>query len=405
MPWPTFKLFWILLSKGGVAMPTLATKEYCTGCTACASACPKGCITMAPDEYGFLCPVIDEDKCVSCGLCEKVCPVIAPPKQSNNAPRAYAAYSRDEATRLESSSGGVFTELAKAVLQQGGAVFGAAYNMKFDVVHICVETEDELAKLRGAKYAQSDLHGVFAQIKQKLDAGQRVLFSGTPCQVGGLKAFLRKDYQNLMTVDFVCHSVPSPMAWREYVKYRAEQDNQGTMPATINLRSKQTGWTNYQYSNLFTYEDGHVHTAKSGESLYMKLFVGGYISRASCVNCQFKGYNRVSDLTIGDFWCIWDIAPEMDDNKGTSVMLVHTTKGAGLLESICDRLVTKPVTLEEASRQNQAMLKCSKPNERRCEVLELIRNGRIAECDKWFPHTKETALQKIKKTIKTLLRR
>lgn len=384
-------------------MPNLATKEYCTGCTACASACPKGCISMIPDENSFLCPVIDVDRCISCGLCEKVCPVISPPKKPESEPLAYAAHSRDERMRLESSSGGVFTELAKAVLEAGGAVFGAAYNEQFEVVHICVESEAELTKLRGAKYAQSDMRGVFTEVKARLDAGQKVMFSGTPCQVGGLKTYLRKDYENLLTVDFVCHSVPSPMAWQEYVKYRAEQDNGGELPESINLRAKETGWSRYQYSNLFQYGGGVAHTAKSGDSLYMKLFVGGYINRESCANCQFKGYSRVSDLTIGDFWGIWDIAPEMDDNKGTSVILVQSERGVELLEQISEQLVLKPVTPEEASLQNQAILKSSAPNAQQPEILDLIKMGRIAECEKGLLSRSTTLLQKVKQFVKELL--
>lgn len=381
-------------------MPTLAPKEYCTGCTACTSVCPKGCITMSADENGFLFPVIDPDKCVACGLCEKSCSIINQPKTAETEPKAYAAYSKDENMRLESSSGGVFTEIAKAVLARKGVVFGAAYDEKFEVLHICVDNEADLTRLRGAKYAQSDLHSIFCQVKARLDEGQDVLFSGTPCQVSGLKAFLRKDYANLLTVDFVCHSVPSPMAWREYVKYRAYKDNDGNLPTAINLRSKQTGWTNYQYSNLFTYADGHSYVSRSSESLYMRLFVGGYINRESCANCQFKGYNRVSDLTIGDFWGIWDVAPEMDDNKGTSVVLVQTSKGAESLDSISDRVVAKPVTLEEASRQNQAMLKCSHPNERRSEALKLIRDGNVADCRRVFVVPEPTMVTRIKRLAK-----
>lgn len=361
-------------------MPNLAAKEHCTGCTACASVCPKGCISMTADENDFLCPVVDADKCVACGLCEKICPVAHPVTISQNQPQAYAAYSKDEAMRLESSSGGLFTELARAVLKDCGAVFGAAYNQRFEVVHICVENEADLAKLRGAKYAQSDLRGIFADVKCCLEKGKKVLFSGTPCQVGGLKAYLKKDYPNLISVDFVCHGVPSPMAWREYVKYRAEQDNGGQFPDSINLRSKKTGWTNYQYSNLFAYPDGHAHVSKSGESLYMKLFVGDYISRESCAHCQFKGYGRISDLTIGDFWGIWDIDSEMDDNKGTSVVLVQSQRGAELLQSITDQLVLKPVTLEETSRHNSAMLLCAKTNTLRKRMLKTIRRGHIAAC-------------------------
>lgn len=386
-------------------MPNLATKEYCTGCTACASACPKGCIAMTADENSFLCPVIDADQCVLCGLCEKVCPIVNPLTVAVNMPKAYAAYSTDETVRMQSSSGGVFTEIAKAVLADSGAVYGAAYNEQFEVVHTCAESEHDMARLRGAKYAQSDLRGVFANVRTQLEQGRKVLFSGTPCQVGGLKAFLRKDYDNLIAVDFVCHSVPSPMAWREYVKYRAEQDNNGKMPDTINLRSKQSGWTNYQYSNLFAYTDGHTHVARSGESLYMKLFVGGYINRESCAHCHFKGYHRVSDLTIGDFWGIWDIAPEMDDNKGTSVLLVQSLRGAMLIEEISDQLILKPVTLEEASQQNQAMLKTSQSDTSRTEALEMIRDGQIGDFESRFLPENPTIAQQIRRAVGKFLRR
>ena len=386
-------------------MPKLAQLHQCTGCTACATACPKSCIAMTADENGFLYPIVDAEGCVSCGLCENACPVITPLKMAGNEPKAYAAYSKDETVRMQSSSGGVFTELAKAVLKDGGVVFGAVYSEQFEVVHICAENETDLAKLRGAKYAQSDLRGIFADVKTLLEQGQKVLFSGTPCQVGGLKAFLRKEYANLITVDFVCHSVPSPMAWREYVKYRAEQDNNGKMPDTINLRSKQSGWTSYQYSNLFTYADGHTHAARSGESLYMKLFVGNYINREACANCQFKGYSRVSDLTIGDFWGIWDISPEMDDDKGTSVVLVQSPQGAQIMNAIAESMTLLPVSLEEASRQNGAMLRPSPASPRREEALDMIRNGRLAECAQWFNQPKPTLKQRLYRVANKLLNR
>lgn len=386
-------------------MPKLVTNENCTGCTACASVCPKGCITMAADENGFIHPVIDAECCVECGLCEKTCPVATPLTMAEREPKAYAAYSKDEAVRMQSSSGGIFTEVARAILANGGVVFGAAYNARFEVVHICVDSVEELAKLRGAKYAQSDLRGIFAKVKAILDNGQQVLFSGTPCQVGGLKAYLRKDYVNLVTVDFVCHSVPSPMAWQEYVKYRAQQDNSGNLPQSIDLRSKTTGWSHYQYSNRFLYDDGSSHAAKSGESLYMKLFVGGYINRESCDNCRFKGYHRISDLTIGDFWGIWDIEPEMDDNKGTSVVLVQSDRGAELLQKLADRLVIRSVSLEEGSRQNQAMIKVSAPATQRKDALARIKEGKIAECVQWFVEKKPSLGDCAKNKLKRLIRK
>lgn len=360
-------------------MPKLAETKYCTGCTACASACPKGCITMQADANGFLFPTVEESTCISCGLCEKACPVIQPSGPAKNAPTAYAAISTEETLRLESSSGGIFSEIAKEILHRGGTVFGAAYDEHFSVVHICVESEEDLWKLRGAKYAQSDLRSTFPEIRHRLSTGQAVLFSGTPCQVAGLKAFLPKAQGDLFTVDFVCHSVPSPMAWQEYVHYRSLQDHNGLPPQRINLRDKQTGWSRYSYSNLFVYADGSHHRARSGESLYMKLFGGGYISREACENCRFKGCRRVSDLTIGDFWGIWDIVPEMDDNKGTSVVLVQSERGATLLEQIAHKLVLKEVTLEQASQQNPAMIRSTALHENRHQVLQQIRAGKIAD--------------------------
>lgn len=373
-------------------MTNLCKKELCTGCTACAQICPKACITMEPDEEGFLRPVIDAGNCVECGRCGQVCPVLNPVRPCHQ-PTAYAAYAVDTALRLESSSGGVFSELARAILSEGGAIYGAVYDESFRVIHTCAEDEAGLARMRGAKYAQSDLRGIFPEIKGRLEDGQPVLFSGTPCQVGGLKAYLRKEYENLLTVDFVCHSVPSPMAWREYVSFRSRQDNGGELPASVNLRSKESGWSGY--SNQFRYKNGHIYSVSGRDSLYMKLFVGGFISRKSCSACSFKGYSRVSDLTIGDFWGIWDIAPEMDDNKGISVVLVQTARGAELLEQIGEKLNRKSVSLEEASRQNPAMLKPSAMNEKRAEAFGWIRCGQIAETAVWFAPQKTPVTKKL----------
>lgn len=386
-------------------MPKLATRESCTGCTACASVCPKGCIAMTADENGFLFPKVDEARCVSCGLCELVCPVMHLLKKTEKKPEAYAAYTKDEDARMASSSGGLFTEIAGVVLEDGGVVFGAAYDDRFRVVHRCAETREDLAALRGAKYAQSDLTDIFPQIRRYLDNGRKVLFFGTPCQVAGLQAFLRKPCSNLLTIDCVCHSVPSPMAWQEYVQYRAGQDNGGELPVSVNLRSKQSGWSNYRYSNVFFYQNGRSHSVISADSLYMKLFGGGYLSRTSCAACRFRGYHRCSDLTLGDFWGIWNIAPELDDNKGTSVVLVQSEKGAELIRRLNSRLVIKPVTLEEASKENPAMLRSSAQPAKREEALAKIRAGEIGGCAAWFVPKHLTMGQKIRRLGGKILRR
>lgn len=385
-------------------MAKLATKELCTGCTACMVSCPRSCISMEKDEYGFFYPAVDQEKCIECGLCENRCPIIKPSQLGESAPQAYAAYSKDDHIRINSSSGGIFSEIAKAVLHNGGIVFGAAYNDAFGVEHICIDRENDLIKLCGAKYSQSNMGVTFRNVKAYLEGGKMVLFSGTPCQVAGLSKFLNKTYDNLIKLDFVCHSVPSPMVWEKYVKYRADVDNNGIMPVNINLRSKKTGWSNYKYSNMFEYSNGASHVEKSRESLYMKLFVGGYISRESCDNCQFKGYHRISDITIGDFWGIWDIAPEMNDNRGTSVVLVQTKKGVELWERINSRLIIKPVELEETSCQNMAILKSSQSNKRRNEILGKIKDEGIAVTEDLFVFQKSNIVKKIGRKILNILK-
>ena len=384
-------------------MPNLASKEICTGCSACYSICPVHCIEMIKDESGFTYPNIAENgKCINCGKCEDVCPVLKSDTADNKQPIAYAAMSADQPMRMESSSGGIFTELSRQIIALGGVVYGAAYDETFAVKHYCATDEEGLQKLRGAKYAESQLVDTFTEIKTRLDNGQKVLFSGTPCQVAGLKAFAG-DNENLYTVDFVCHGIPSPMAWEKYIQHRATEDSNGEYPVSINLRSKTTGWSRYEYSNVFEYKNGEVYSAKSSQSLFMKLFVGDYINRESCENCRFKGYSRVSDITLGDFWGIWDIDTSMDDNKGTSVILVQSEKGDRLWQNIQHKITVKPVTLEQSSKQNPSMLVSSKANSNRQKALQLISGGNISQCNQFFIQAKPSLTNRIKGKIKRLL--
>lgn len=364
---------------------------------------------MAADGDGFLSPRLERpEECVHCGLCQRACPVLNAPAVRAGEVQGFAAYTSEPLLREESSSGGIFSALALPVLADGGAVYGAAYDDCFAVHHICVEQAEELAKLRGAKYAQSTLGSTFREVKARLIQGQQVLFSGTPCQVAGLKSFLRKDYDNLLTVDFVCHGVPSPMAWQSYVRFRAKEDNDGQLPERINLRSKESGWSRYTYSNVFSYPGGHRHTASSGDSLFMRLFVGDYINRESCSNCRFKGYDRVSDVTLGDFWGIWNIAPEMDDNQGTSLVLLHSEKGRQLFSRIQSGIVCKSVPLELTSQENPALLVSSEAKPQRGEVLELLRREDFETLQTRFPKPvpcKPTLFVRIKSKIKGLIAR
>lgn len=358
-------------------MPEFTNKSQCTGCTACASVCPQQCIRMVEDGEGFTYPkIVNVASCISCGSCERVCPVLSQKEEKGSLTRAFAALSKNDSLRMESSSGGVFSELSEIVLKSGGIIYGASYDKNGSVEHIGVDNMENLGKLRGAKYSQSNLKDSFSTIKKQLDSGINVLFSGTPCQVGGLKAFLKKDYKNLLCIDFVCHGVPSPLVWKKYVKYRAKIDNNDNPPGYINLRNKESGWTNYSYSVEFAYSKGKRYLRKNNEDLFMNLFVNNYILRNSCSACHFKGYSRVSDITLGDFWGIWDINSEMDDNRGTSLVLIHSVKGEELFRAASGNIKSSQVTLEQASMMNPSLLQSSIPQPSRDNVLrDIIQNG------------------------------
>lgn len=376
-------------------MPQLAKHDMCTGCLACVFSCPRHCLNIEIDEYGFSFPgLFDQEHCINCGVCEKSCPVLNH-KELYKSTRAFAAYSLNTDIRSDSSSGGIFSELALEIIDQGGYVYGASYDENFKIHHICVDSKEKLGLLRGAKYAQSNLHNCFERIKKQVKEGKPVLFSGTPCQIAGLKSFLNKDYNNIFFVDFVCHGVPSPMVWEKYVKYRAESDNEGKMPVKINLRSKHTGWSHYKYSNLFIYDNNVRYSVESGSDLFMKLFVGDYINRESCSNCQFKGFKRQSDITIADFWGIWDVRPGMDDGKGTSAVLVHSKKGKQLFNNISKRIKFEEVSFEEISQQNPSILISSKANKMRESILTMIQEGKI----------EEVKLMLLRKSKKSFMRR
>lgn len=330
---------------------------------------------MRPDSYGFLFPVVENSKCINCGLCTSACPINNKQINSVLSPICFAAYTKSDTIRKESSSGGIFSEVASVFLNHGDVVFGAVYDEKYSVKHICIKSIEQLSKLRGAKYTQSNVDGCFPDILKRLNSGQNVLFAGTPCQVAGLKSFLKKDYPNLFTIDFVCHGVPSPFVWDKYVHYRAQQDNHGVLPQKINLRSKSTGWSRYKYSIEYYYSDKNIHTTINENDLFMQLFIGDYINRESCSNCYFKGYQHCSDITIGDFWGIWDILPEMDDDKGTSVVLIHSDAGKEMFKIIANNVALKNVTLKQASSQNPSMLYSSSHKDNRSEIIQTCLNG------------------------------
>ena len=324
--------------------------QLCTGCYACMNICPKNCISMEDNGEGFLYPHIDMDKCIDCGRCESVCPVISEPELSRQT-LAFAIKSRNDSERNKSTSGGIFSVLAKYVLNQGGIIAGAAYDENFVVHHIFLENEEQLHLLQGAKYSQSKLDDLFSKIKEILQTGRKVLFSGTPCQCAGLKKYLGKEYDDLVTTDLICHGVPSPKVWQAYIDYRSKKENNGQRPTQINMRSKESGWSGYGYSTEFVYSPDHITRTKNGQDLFMKAFIGNICLRKSCSDCKAKGVERCTDFTLGDYWGIWNQHPEFDDNKGVSLLFFNNDRALERFDSFKEVLKYQEISVTDAVRQ------------------------------------------------------
>ncbi|MBQ6257268.1 MAG: Coenzyme F420 hydrogenase/dehydrogenase, beta subunit C-terminal domain [Clostridia bacterium] len=322
-------------------MIALVPKEKCSGCSACLNACKTGALSMETDETGFWFPVIAREKCVECGACVRACPALETPAYQSDAPKAYIAQNKAEEIRRQSTSGGAFTALAKAVIAKGGAVFGAAMDGEYAVSHVWVEKESDLARFRGSKYVQSRIGLAYREAETLLRAGRPVCFSGTPCQIYGLKRYLGREYENLYTVDVVCRAAPSPKVLRKYLAYQKEK-----YPAydRVVFRDKGRG---YSYSGVALYAGEKVLYRGGSESdPWLRLFLGGFCNREACYECPYQTGARASDITLWDCWDTQRYAPEWDDNKGTTAMAVWTEKGGGLAASAAGDMRYKEIPLD-----------------------------------------------------------
>lgn len=372
-------------------------KEMCCGCSACVNCCPKKCIIMKEDREGFLYPEVNRQECTNCGLCEKVCPVLNKTELSGDT-RAYAVFACEDGIREKSSSGGVFSLLAEQVLCEGGYVFGCAFDAKLEAEHIGTTDYSELKRLQGSKYVQSDLKSSFHTVKQLLEEGKQVLFSGTACQMEGLKKFLGKHYESLLLVDVVCHGVPSPKVWEQYKEY--QERIYDAKISGLSFRDKSKGWKDYRVR--LNFENGQTYLSRSWDDIYMKSFIKNLISRPSCYDCKFRQWHRESDITLGDFWGAEQVLPQWNDDKGISLVLIHSEKGQRMLQSISEKLRIKEVEKEAAVEKNRSVIApIVVPKEREKFFAVLNEKGYDAAVQKYV---KDGFLYKVKYALKRLLR-
>jgi coenzyme F420-reducing hydrogenase beta subunit len=341
-------------------MVTITDKQKCCGCAACVQACPKKCISLVKDNEGFLYPSVKKKTCIDCGLCEKVCPVLKP-YESRPVEHIYAMINTDESVRAESSSGGIFSILAEKTISNGGVVFGAKFDENWQVLIDTAEELDALKAFRGSKYLQARVGDSFIKCKSYLELGRNVLFSGTPCQVAGLLHFLRKPYPNLLTVDFICHGVPSPAVWRRYLDEVVVGGSKAIND--VQFRNKKNGWKKFSFSIEYRQEnDSYLFCSEMNKNPFMRAFLSDLILRPSCYSCPTKCGKSNSDITIADFWGIQFIDASMDDDRGTSMVIIHNEKG---MEYMPFEEIKLKEESPEALRYNSAYTNSSKSHPRR----------------------------------------
>lgn len=406
-------------------MIDLKDKKDCCGCSACVQKCPKQCISLKEDNEGFLYPVVDKENCIDCGLCEKVCPVL-----HQNEPRkpliVFAAINKNEEIRRESSSGGIFTLIAEKIIDEGGVVFGARFDKNWEVKHDYTETIEGLAPFRGSKYVQSRIENNFKKAEIFLKQGRKVLFSGTPCQIAGLKRFLRKDYDNLLTIDVICHGVPSPGVWRKYLSeiICAKRDdgknlfslslNEMPLIKDISFRDKTNGWKKFGFKIHYvtsaatqnmvsksTIEDASILEFYR-KNVYMKAFLKDIVLRPSCYTCPSREGKCYSDLTIGDFWSIDLYCQEMNDDKGVSLLLVNSNKGMSIIQYL--DFINKREIKDYNIYKNFALVSSVKlPKERILFYNDLYKMKSVIEC--LNIHTYENLINRFKLLLTKIKRR
>jgi coenzyme F420-reducing hydrogenase beta subunit len=384
-------------------MKAVIENQYndCVGCNTCVQICPKSCITMQTNDEGFWYPYIDETLCVNCGLCKERCPVNYELLSVNNLyPDVFGAINLDCEVKNDSFSGGVFSVLANVVLENDGAVFGAAFNNAMELQQIMIEDISHLNKLRGSKYVQSDVNSTFSDVKQMLIKNRLVLYVGTPCQVAGLKSFLNQNYENLITCDLICKGVPSPGVFRDYL--HEVEENRKVKVIDYKFRDKTKGWKKPSISVKF--ENGMIETSLYKQDRFTVAFSKNVLLRSSCYSCKFSKLPRIADISLGDFWGVGDYYPELDDDKGTSLVLINSSKGKSFFEKCAGKMHIKQVEIDKALKNNKNATSSVKKPEIREKFFEdyRIKGYKYVEKKYMRPHT---ILYRVIKKFKNMVSR
>lgn len=317
--------------------------RLCCGCSACASICSRSAITISADAEGFLYPQINMVSCIDCGACNEVCAFSKRKNAQNSDVSAFAVIHNSKDVLSESTSGGVFTAVSDLILAEGGSVYGAVFDSEFTVKHSRAVTADERNKMRGSKYVQSDVCGIFVQVKSDLNSGKKVLFTGTPCQVDALRSYLHKDYDNLFCCDLVCHGTPSPLVWKAYIDLLSHKMKSRLVE--YKFRPKRWGW--HSHNVISTFSNGKELHSNGWSNLFKNMYYGAIIMRPSCHNCPYTNLNRVGDLTIADCQGVESVLPDINSVDGVSLVLINTEKGERIFGGISNVVSSYPVDVKK----------------------------------------------------------
>lgn len=381
-------------------------KKNCCGCQACGDICPVQAITFRADHEGFWYPEVDKDKCTDCHLCEKMCPMLHIDALKHNdlpEPQVFGGYNKDVVIRFDSMSGGIFSLLAQAMYRQKGYVCGAVYTDDLKVVNFISNDRKDLKRLRSSKYVQSNAEGLYKRIRQLLTAGERVLACGSPCQMAALRSYLRKDYDKLIIVDFLCRATNSPKVFEKYKE--SLEVRYGSKIVSIKDKNKDHGW--HSLARKITFENGQVYYGEGHEDDYRRGYHDNVYERPSCYECKFKGIPRMSDITLGDFWGIGGVDPSLEQNLGTSLVMINSRKGLEYFEKIKEKLVVKKFSVKDIVPGNgTAIMGGTLPypaHINREEFFEALEEMPFDECAaKFFPYQENHRIS-AKRKLKNLL--